>query len=259
MVDRITPVTTDEDRAELAERFGVVDQWPVVCEPFTQWVLEDFDDRPPLEDAGVQLVADVTPYELMKLRLLNAGHQLLGHLGRLLGFEWVHEACSDPLLRRVLLAYLEREAMPTLPAVPGIDLARYVADLLDRFGNPQVRDTLDRICADASDRIPKFLLPVVRENLARGGEIGLSTLVIAAWAGAAEGATEAGRPVELTDARADRLVAAAGDRDPLAFVRDPEIFGDLAGEARFAACFRDVRAALAADGVRNTAADLLSD
>lgn len=261
MVDRITPVTTDEDREELARRFGIDDAWPVVCEPFTQWVLEDSFGcgRPSLEDAGVQLVADVTPYELMKLRLLNAGHQLLGHLGRLLGFEWVHEACADPLLRRVLLAYLEQEALPTLLPVPGIDLSRYVADLLERFGNPQVRDTLDRICAEASDRIPKFLLPVLRENVARGGRIRLATLVLAAWARAAEGVTVAGRPLELADVRAERLGTAAQDPDPLAFVRDPDVFGDLAADARFAACFREVRAAVAARGVRDAAADLLRD
>jgi mannitol 2-dehydrogenase len=258
MVDRITPATTDEDRAHLAERFGVDDAWPVVCEPFSQWVLEDVfcEGRPPLEDAGVQLVTDVTPYELMKLRLLNAGHQLLGHVGRLAGLEWVHEACRDPLLRRLLLGYLREEALPTLPPVPGIDLSRYVADLLERFGNPQVRDTLDRICADASARIPKFLLPVLEANLADGGEIRHAVLVLAAWARAAEGTDDAGRPIQLTDSRRERLVAAARDADPLAFVADREVFGGLADDSRFAACFTELRTALAATGVRDTAAPL---
>ena len=99
MVDRITPVTTDEDRAEIRRRFGIEDSWPVVCEPFTQWVLEDDfgNGRPPLEDVGVQLVSDVEPYELMKLRLLNASHQALCYFGYLAGYRLVHEVCQDPL------------------------------------------------------------------------------------------------------------------------------------------------------------------
>jgi mannitol 2-dehydrogenase len=171
MVDRITPVTTDADRAELAERFGVDDRWPVLCEPWTQWVLEDSFacGRPPLEDAGVQLVDDVAPYELMKLRLLNAGHQVLAQLGRLAGFGYVHETCRDPLFRRLREGYLVEEAMPTLEAVPGIDLDRYTAEVVRRFAGPAIADTLDRICAEASDRIPQFLLPVLRANLASGG------------------------------------------------------------------------------------------
>ena len=105
MVDRITPVTTDDDRDEVRKHFGVEDGWPVVCEPFTQWALEDSfsDGRPRWEDAGVQVVPDVEPYELMKLRLLNAGHQVLAQLGRLAGLEYVHEACQDDDFRRFLL------------------------------------------------------------------------------------------------------------------------------------------------------------
>ena len=127
MVDRITPVTTDDDRAALAERFGIEDEWPVVCEPFTQWVLEDKFGlgRPPVEDAGAQVVDDVEPYELMKLRLLNASHQGLCYLGYLAGYRLVHDVCQDPLFAEFLLAYMDREATPTLHAVPGIDLHAY--------------------------------------------------------------------------------------------------------------------------------------
>ncbi|MGN9813705.1 mannitol dehydrogenase family protein, partial [Micromonospora sp. BQ11] len=108
MVDRITPATTDEDRAAVADLLGVVDRWPVVCEPFLQWVLEDDlgGDGPALEHVGVQLVTDVRPYELMKLRLLNAGHQALAHLGHLSGHRYVHEAARDPLLVAFLRSYL---------------------------------------------------------------------------------------------------------------------------------------------------------
>jgi mannitol 2-dehydrogenase len=256
MVDRITPATTDADRAELAARFGVEDAWPVVCEPFTQWVLEDHfgTGRPPLQDAGVQLVDDVAPYELMKLRLLNAGHQVLGHLGRLAGLTYVHEACRDPLFRGVLEGYLRAEGEPTLRPVPGIDLAHYEADLVERFGSPAVRDTLARLCADASDRIPKFLLPVLRANLGTGGEIARSVAVLASWARSFCGADDAGRPIEIADARREALAAAAHrqDEDPLAFVRDPAVFGDLADDERFAAAYRAALDSLRERGTRAT-------
>ena len=135
MVDRITPVTTDADRAELSRRFGVDDQWPVLCEPFTQWVLEDdfTGGRPPLEDAGVQIVSDVEPYELMKLRLLNAGHQALCYAGHLVGYRLVHEVATDPLFAGFLLDYMTREAIPTLRPVPGVDVGQYANQLIERF------------------------------------------------------------------------------------------------------------------------------
>src|ERR671916_1511360 len=197
MVDRITPVTTDEDRAEVTERFGVTDGWPVVCEPFTQWVLEDSFPlgRPALEDAGVQVVPDVEPYELMKLRLLNASHQALCYFGYLAGYRLVHEVAQDPLFANFLLAYMDREATPTLPPVPGVDLDAYKHELIERFANPAVRDTVARLCAESSDRIPKWLVPVVHDQLAARGEARRSALVIAAWARYAEGVDEHGNPI----------------------------------------------------------------
>jgi mannitol 2-dehydrogenase len=262
MVDRITPVTTDDDRAELVHRFGVEDAWPVVCEPWTQWVLEDAfpTGRPPLEDVGVQLVADVGPYELMKLRLLNAGHQVLAHLGRLAGLQYVHEACQDPLFREFLRGYLDEEATPTLAPVPGIDLRRYKADLVGRFANPQVRDTLDRVRENASDRVPQFLLPVLRANLATGGEIRRSVAVLAGWARTAEGDDDAGLPLSLVDPRAADLGARADRQrtDPLAFLTDPDVFGALARDERFAAAYRATLSALRDRGARDTVAELVA-
>jgi mannitol 2-dehydrogenase len=263
MVDRITPATTEEDRVELARRFGVEDGWPVVCEPFTQWVLEDAfgAGRPPLEEAGVQLVADVTPYELMKLHLLNAGHQVLAHLGRLSGHGYVHEAAQDPLFRQLLRGYLQEEGTPTVPPVPGIDLHRYRSEVLARFASPAVRDTLARICTDASDRIPKFLLPVLRANLAAGGEIRRAVAVLAGWAHSLTGTDDAGRPVEIVDARREELLAAARrqDEDPLAFVRYRAVFGDLAEDPRFAAEYRAALASVRERGARATVAALVGE
>ncbi len=237
MVDRITPATTDDDRAEVERRFGIRDAWPVVCEPFTQWVLQDTftDERPPFQEVGVQVVDDVEPYELMKLRLLNASHQALCYLGHLAGYELVHEVAQDPLFAGFLLSYMDTEATPTLEPVPGIDLEDYKHTLITRFSNAGVRDTVARLCAESSDRIPTWLLPVVRRNLADGGQVGRAALVVASWARYCEGTDEQGEPITVVDRLAPRLQAAAAAQhdDPLAFLRDRELFGDLAQDERF--------------------------
>jgi mannitol 2-dehydrogenase len=256
MVDRITPATTDEDRDEVRERFGIEDGWPVVCEPFTQWVLEERFSlgRPPLEDAGVQLVEDVGPYELMKLRLLNASHQALAYFGYLAGYRLVHDAAQDPLFQRFLLGYMEEEATPTLRPVPGIDLGEYRENLISRFSNPAIRDTLPRLAFDGSERIPKWLLPVIRENLAAGGEIRRSAAVVASWARYCEGVDEQGRPIEIADRRRDSLISNARrqQEDPLAFLADRELFGDLVDEERFTDPYRATLTSLRERGARAT-------
>ena len=206
MVDRITPVTTVEDRALV----GAEDSWPVVCEPWTQWVLEDdfAAGRPPLEDVGVQLVEDVEPYELMKLRLLNGTHQAMAYLGILAGHTHAHEACTDPLLVSFLEEFM-REVTPTLRPVPGIDLADYQRALLERFANPAIRDTLARLAAESSARIPNWLTPVIRELLDSGGSVEALAMVVASWARYAEGVDEQGQPLEVVDAQRERVMAAA--------------------------------------------------
>ncbi|WP_433292356.1 mannitol dehydrogenase family protein [Actinoplanes sp. CA-030573] len=262
MVDRITPVTTDDDREQVRKSFGVDDGWPVVCEPFTQWALEDTfgDGRPPFEEAGVQVVSDVEPYELMKLRLLNASHQGLCYFGWLAGYRLVHEVAQDPLFARFLLAYMEREATPTLEPVPGVDLREYQHQLIERFSNAQVRDTVARLCAESSDRIPKWLLPVIRKNLETGGEILLSTAIVASWARYDEGVDEQGEPIEVVDQLKDKLMANARRQreDPLAFVSDRDVFGDLVDNERFVSAYRSVLASLHEKGARATLEDLVS-
>jgi mannitol 2-dehydrogenase len=261
MVDRITPVTTDADRAEITERFGIQDQWPVVCEPFTQWVLDDAftAGRPPYEQAGVQLVADVEPYELMKLRLLNASHQALCYFGYLCGYRLVHEAAQDPLFRAFLLGYMDEEATPTLPPVPGVDLGEYKHTLIERFSNPQVRDTIARLCAESSDRIPKWLLPVVRLQLGTGGEIRRSAAVVASWARYAEGVDEQGEPIEVVDRFADTLTSLARRQreDPGVFIENRQLFGDLAGNERFRVAYLSALASLHSRGARATLESLV--
>jgi mannitol 2-dehydrogenase len=260
MVDRITPVTTDADRAALAEKFGIDDGWPVVCEPFTQWVLEDDfgAGRPPYEDVGVQLVADVEPYELMKLRLLNASHQALCYLGYLAGYRYAHEVCQDKLFVDFLLGYMDFEGAPTLPPVPGVDLDGYQRKLIERFANPEVRDTLARLCAESSDRIPKWLVPVIREQLAAGREIKRSALVVAAWARYAEGTDEEGEPIEVVDRLRDKLVERAQHNrdDPLLFVSDRDLFGDLVEDERFVQTYTTALSSLYERGARATLEEL---
>jgi mannitol 2-dehydrogenase len=256
MVDRITPVTTEADRTELRERFGIDDNWPVVCEPFTQWVLEDAFTlgRPPYEEAGVQVVDDVGPYELMKLRLLNAGHQALGYLAYLAGYRLVHEAAQDPLFRAFVRGYMDDEATPTLAPVPGVDLDDYKRTLIERFSNPEVRDTIARLCAESSDRMPKFLLPVVRRQLETGGEITHCATVVAGWARYAEGVDEQGEPIDVVDPLKDQLVERARRQreDPVAFIANRDLFGDLADDRRFVAAYRSALASLHERGARAT-------
>ena len=261
MVDRITPQTTEADRAELSRRFGLDDQWPVLCEPFTQWVLEDSFSagRPPLEDAGVQIVSDVEPYELMKLRLLNAGHQALCYPGYLTGYRLVHEVTTDPLFAGFLLDYMTAEAIPTLRPVPGIDLRQYARQLIERFSNPEVRDTVARLCANTSDLIPKFLLPVIRAQLAAGGPFTRSAAVVASWARYAEGTDENGETYEMDDVLAPQLHAAAQRqrRHRTAFLEDNRaVFGELADDPRFTGVYRAILTSLLDQGVRKTFADL---
>jgi mannitol 2-dehydrogenase len=256
MVDRITPVTTDEDRGQLRSRLGVLDSWPVICEPFTQWVLQDDFGlgRPPYELAGVQLVADVAPYELMKLRLLNASHQALAYFGHLLGHRYVHEAATDPLLAAYTRAYMDAEATPSLLPVPGVDLDAYKDQLLGRFANPGIRDTVARLCAESSDRIPKWVLPVIRHNLASGGPIARATAIVASWARYAEGVDEQGAPIEVVDRLADRVRAAAREypKDPLALIRLDDLFGDLVRDERFTGEYLRIARAVHEDGVAET-------
>ncbi len=204
--------------------------------------------RPPLERAGVQLVDDVAPYELVKLRLLNAGHQALAHLGALAGHVHADEATADPALAAFVLAYMEREATPTLAPVPGLDLPAYRRTLLERFGNRHVRDTLDRLRAEASDRIPAFLLPVVREQLAAGRSIAHCALVVAAWARTLEGVDDAGRPLAVVDRRLEAVQEAAASRDTGRFLRRTGVFGELADDPHVVAEVDRQRAALRAHG-----------
>ncbi|WP_082579682.1 mannitol dehydrogenase family protein [Arthrobacter sp. Soil736] len=237
MVDRITPVTTEDDRKDVENRLGVHDQWPVVAEPWCQWVLEDnFNgERPPFDQGGVQLVDDVEPWEIMKLRLANVGHQTICYFGTLLGYTYAHEAASDADITRLLEAYIELEAIPTLHIVPGLGLDEFRSALLPRFRNPEIKDTLARLRAESSDRIPKWLLPVVRENLKAGRGVSLGAAISASWARYAEGVGEKGEQFTIVDRLKDELMALAATQrnDPTAFIQNRTLFGNLASVDAF--------------------------
>ena len=262
MVDRITPVTTPDVIAVLDNDFGVQDQWPVAAEPFTSWVLEDdfSDGRPPFEEAGVLLVDDVTPYELMKLRLLNASHQCLCYFAYLAGYRLVHDAAGDPLFAEFLREYMDSEGTPTLKPVPGIDLPDYKRALIERFANPGVKDTIVRLCFGSSDRIPKWLLPVIRANLAAGGPVRLSAATVASWARYAEGVDEHGEKIDVQDQLADTLVPLARSQreNPTAFIENTEVFGDLASQPRFVEAYLWALDSLHCHGARATLEELLA-
>lgn len=259
MVDRITPVTAPEVTERLAAEFGVDDAWPVIAEPFAMWALEDdfADGRPPLDRAGVTFVDDVSPYEAMKLRLHNASHQGLCYFGYLAGYRLVHDAAQDPLLAELLWCYMDTEAMPTLTPVPG--LREFRDGLLPRFANAHVRDTVARLCAESSDRIRKWLLPVVRDNLRSGGSVRYSAAIVASWARYAEGVGDEGHPIDVVDPRANALVPIARSQraNPLAFLANRAVFGNLIEETRFVAPYLWTLNSLHRDGARAAVGKLL--
>ena len=231
MVDRITPVTTLQDISEL-EEVGVQDLWPVTCEPFTQWIIEDSfsNGRPTWETVGAQFVTDVTPYELMKIRLLNAGHSVLGLLGSIHGHETIDGCIADPLFATYVRRFMDEEATPILQHVDGIDLDDYKSTLIERFGNPNIKDNLARICLESSSKLPKFLIPTIAENLAKGGSIKFATLVLAAWCYYSDkGINKFGDTLDIVDEMKDELhqFASKTESDSLSFLKLESVFGDL--------------------------------
>jgi mannitol 2-dehydrogenase len=171
----------------------------------------------------------------MKLRLLNCSHKVLAYLPRLAGFRYVHDAAGDPDLRRLTRAFMDDEVTSTVPPVPGEDLEAYKTTLIERFSNPNVRDTVDRLCLGGSQQIPKWFPPMIAERLGAGQGVRLMAAVIAAWARYCEGVDDAGQPIPFFDTAAEELTAAAlrGRDDPLAFLRQRQYFGDLVDEPRF--------------------------
>jgi len=262
MVDRITPHTTLEQRDAVAQRYGVDDRWPVITEPFSQWVIEDnfSHGRPPLDAVGVRFVSDVAAYELMKTRLLNASHCALGYLGSLAGHTSIDRLMAEPLFVRYVQSMMDDEVTPLLPPPDGIDLGDYKRSLLQRFANPAIADQLYRLCRRGSTKMPHHLLPSLREALAQGRPHSLLTLAVAGWFRYLRGEDARGRPYGIDDPRADQLqaLARAGGTDPRPLLGERSIFGDLADLPDFVAELQVALERLDRDGVRRTIAATLA-
>jgi mannitol 2-dehydrogenase len=262
MVDRITPATTDRERSMLEERFGVQDNWPVFCEPFRQWVLEDHfpTGRPAFEDVGVTFTSHVAAFELMKLRILNGGHATIAYPAGLLGIHFVHDAMADPLVRGFLDKLETDEIIPHVPPVPGVDLIDYYHLIAGRFANPDVGDTIPRLAQDGSNRQPKFILPSTRDRLSAGADVTGLALESALWCRYCAGTTDAGDAFGLNDPNAERLTPAAlaAKNDPGAFLNLRDIFGDLADAPQFRSRFGTALDSLWREGTRATLQRYLS-
>ena len=238
MVDRITPRTNDEDKVSLAENFGVEDAWPVVTEPFHQWVLEDkfVDGRPPFEKAGVQIVPDVhkvEEYEMIKLRLLNGSHSAMGYAGQLAGFTYIHEVIGHPVYRQFVINMMHQEVKPLLPQIPGVSVDDYCNTLLGRFSNPTLKDELPRICLGGSGKIPQFIMPSIAEQIVAKGPLRRLTLVAAAWFRYNSGIDDTGKAFKVDDPMVEELQAKAAE-GPLAQLEIKTLFGnDLREDERF--------------------------
>ncbi|HLP70624.1 MAG TPA: mannitol dehydrogenase family protein [Rhizobium sp.] len=256
MVDRITPATGEREIAIARDTYGIEDGWPVFCEEFKQWVLEDKFPlgRPALEEVGVTFVADVAPYELMKLRILNGGHAAIAYPAALMDIHYVHEAMENLLIRGFLAKLENEEIIPVVPPVPGTSLAEYYALIERRFANPKIGDTIPRLAQDGSNRQPKFILPSTADRLAKGLDVTGLALVSALWCRYFEGISDSGKAIVFNDVNAGRLQAAAraSRQDPKAFLALGDIFGEVGTNPRFVVRFTEALAHLRENGTAAT-------
>jgi len=241
MVDRIVPSTTDADRDEVAGLIGAEDAWPIMTEPFTQWVIEDHfpSGRPAFEKVGGQLVKDVEPFEHMKLRMLNGSHSTMAYLGYLGGYQYIAEVMGDAAYVKLVHGLMTDEAMPTLN-MPGTDLGAYRDQLLERFRNPALKHRTWQIAMDGSQKLPQRLLGTIRDRLKANQPITRLGLGVAAWMRYVTGVDEKGQEIDVRDPHALKMHAIAADAgdDPVALFEGlaalTEIFGsDLASNETF--------------------------
>jgi mannitol 2-dehydrogenase len=239
MVDRITPATAPEDREWLRDSAGIDDGWPVVSEPFRQWVMEDrfATDRPPWEEAGALFTDRVHDWEQYKLRMLNAGHSSIAYLSALAGITYVHEAIAVPAVRTFLDGLLHREAIPTLAKIPGHPREEYAASVLERFANVGVRDEIARVCIDGSAKFPTFLIPTIEWQMEHGGPIERAAAALAGWARYLA-VLDPGQQAFDANGDAARRYAAKATADPVAFLDYEAVFPTaLRSSPRFRSAF----------------------
>jgi fructuronate reductase len=263
MVDRIVPATTAEDRARISALLGVEDRWPVVTEPFLQWVVEDVFPmgRPDLALSGVEMVRDVTPFEHMKLRLLNGSHSTIAYLGYLAGYETVAETIADPAFARLIRQMMDAEISPTLHMPAGTDLEGYKSALIERFSNPALKHRTWQIAMDGSQKLPQRLLGTIRDRLKAGAPIDRLALGVAGWMRYVSGTDEKGASIDVRDPLAAKLGEVAAEAGPSAtrlapaLMALPEIFGtDLPADPRFTGPVARALESLFAQGAAKTVA-----
>jgi fructuronate reductase len=263
MVDRIVPATTEADREKIMSASGVYDAWPVVAEPFGQWVIEErfVSGRPDWDRSGAVFVKDVSAFELMKLRMLNGSHSTLAYLGYLAGCETVAETMAAPGFALLIEDLMALESAPTLPALPGLDLTAYRRDLIARFRNPALRHRTWQIAMDGSQKLPQRLLNTIRARLAAGASFARLALGVAAWMRYAAGVDEKGATIDVRDPLATRIkemTRGMSDAAALvdAYLELSEVFGaDLPKDPRFRAAVTAALARLMADGAARTVAE----
>ena len=238
MVDRITPTTTALATDYLLSTYQLSDEWCVVCEPFIQWVIEDkfSNGRPPLEKLGVQFVPDVTPYEKMKIRLLNAGHSVLGIPGAIFGHSTIDDCMNDSVFANFLRKFMDKDVTPILGKIEGIDMEKYKDTIEVRFANPNIKDGVARICSESAAKLPKFLIQTLRENLKNGGSIKYATFILAAWCYYSDkGINEKGEALVIIDVKKEQLHQAASNTtsDWTSFLNQTDLFENLNKNERF--------------------------
>ena len=256
MVDRIAPATSDRERAITRDEFGIDDAWPVFCEDFIQWVVEDkfTAGRPAFETVGAEFVADVTPWEMMKIRILNGGHAIIAYPAGLMDIHFVHEGMENPLVRAFLQKLERDEIIPIVPPVPNTDLDGYFRKVEERCLNPKIGDTIRRLCLDGSNRQPKFIIPSIADRLDKGLPVEGLALESALWCRYCEGTTDSGKVTEPNDPNWDRLQAKAraAKSDAAAWLSMADIYGRTAQAPAFADAFARWLGALWADGTEAT-------
>ncbi len=261
MVDRIVPAVTAADVTDAERLLGVHDAAPVAAEHFGQWIIEDrfAGPRPPWDKAGAQFVADVAPFEWMKLRLLNGSHSTLSYLGFMLRHDYVWQASSDPDLAALVLRQMAEEIVPTLTPPPGIVLDVYCGQLMERFRNSALPHRTRQIAMDGSQKLPQRLLGTIRDRMRAGASWRHLALAVAAWIRYAGGKDEHGVSIDVQDPLAATFAGIVRDAqgDPAAMADGcldlKSVFGtDLTAHHAFREAVRANVVALVRDGTRAT-------
>jgi mannitol 2-dehydrogenase len=263
MVDRITPATSERERDLARDILGKEDSWPVFCEGFRQWVIEDdfTMGRPAFERAGATFVSDVTPWENMKIRILNGGHAVIAYPAGLMDIHFVHEAMANKLVSAFLEKVEQEEIIPVVPSVPGTNLQDYFSLVKNRFANPKIGDTVRRLCLDGSNRQPKFIVPSIADRLATGKPIKGLAMESALWCRYCFGVSDSGIEIPDNDPAWAKLqeTARRARNYPLAWLEMPDIYGSSGNHQEMRHEFAGALGSLWSRGTVQTLKNYLSE